>query len=275
MGFLGSFVIALFIINSANTESVTVTDTDYPTCKTYYLSRDEELDIYYYGASLGGECAIKVDSFGTKDLCITAVSFEIPRTCQVEVEYFKYTGSSSPEKDYDCNDNSPGTWCSGKSEIKIVISRHGWGSQIGHNIHLKVSQKDSDLDDIISSAVTITYAIVGAVIGGIVLISVIVTIVICCVCNKRRATRGTVYQNGQQVPNQVPIGAYPTVASTTYPQAGVYPQAGYQPAAQTGYQPGYQPPPQAAGYQMTPNMEYKPASAPPVEPVQPPPYPGN
>ena len=44
-------------------------------------------------------------------------------------------------QDYDCNDNSPGTWCSGNSEMKIVISRHGWGSQVGHNIHLKVSQK--------------------------------------------------------------------------------------------------------------------------------------
>ena len=105
-----------------------------------------------------------------------------------------------------------------------------------------------------------TYVIIGCVIGGIVLVSVIVTIVICCVCNKRRATRGTVYQNAQPMPNQVPIGAYPTVASTTYPQAGVYPQAGYQPPAQTGYQPGYQPPPQAAGYQMSPNTEYKPAS---------------
>ena len=57
------------------------------------------------------------------------------------------------------------------------------------------------------------------------------------------------------------MGAYPTGAPTTYPQAvpGVYPQAGYQPPAQAGY-PGYQPPPQNAGYQMNPNTEYKPAS---------------
>ena len=75
-----------------------MTDTGYSTCKTYYLSSDEELDIHYYGASLDGECAIKVDSFGTKDMCVKAVSFETANSCQVEVEYFKYTWSSSPEK---------------------------------------------------------------------------------------------------------------------------------------------------------------------------------
>ena len=79
-------------------ESVTVTDTGYPKCKTYYLTTGEDLDIYYYGASLGGECEIEVDSYGTKEYCVKAVSFDIGSSCQVEVEYFKYTWSSSPEK---------------------------------------------------------------------------------------------------------------------------------------------------------------------------------
>ena len=77
---------------------MTVTDTEYPVCKTYYLSEAEELNIHYYGEMLNGECTIKVESFGIKDLCITAESFEISSSCQVKVKYFEYSWQSSPDK---------------------------------------------------------------------------------------------------------------------------------------------------------------------------------
>ena len=107
---------------------------------------------------------------------------------------------------------------------------------------------DSDLGEIskiASTVITTTYIVIISVIAVVVVITVIVVIVVCCVCNRRRATRGNVYQNAQPMPNQVPMGAYPTTTTTPYIQAGVYPQTGYQP------------PPQNVGYQPAPNMEYK------------------
>ena len=113
------------------------------------------------------------------------------------------------------------------------------------------------IDDFVKSVVIGVYAIIGIVIGVIVLIAVVITIIVCCVCNKRRATGGTVYRGQQPATVAVP-GTYPAQAAPAtypYPQPGAYPQAGYQPGLA---QAGYQPPPQ--GYPAAPGMENKPAT---------------
>lgn len=276
------------LVASENAESVSVTSSNPYICTSYYLSEDKSLTIKYSGEILSSDCEITVVSYGLQNLCVKADTFKIG-DCKTTVEYYAGTSTSylSLKENHDCFD-SPSKWCPGKQYIKIRISRIGFTSSWNTDINLKVSQTDSfsdDFKDIAHSVVLTTYVIIGIVVGAIVLIGIIVTIIICCVCNRRRSTSGTVYRNPQQATNlaiQPPAGSYPTAPTTNvaypYPQPGAYPQAGYQPPAQAGYQPGYQPPPQT-GYQTAPNTDNKPASVPPnefgMQPVQPPPYSEN
>lgn len=282
-------VLELFVA-SVNAEYVSVTSSSSSICKTYYLSKYETLTIQYSGARLTSDCEIKVVSYGLQNLCVEADSFEIG-SCDTTVKYYAGTSSTymSLKENHGCYD-SPSKWCPGKQYIKITITKSSFTSSWDTDVGLEVSQTDDsfsdDFEDIAHSVVLTTYVIIGIVVGAIVLIGIVVTIIICCVCNRRRSTSGTVYRNPQQATNlaiQPPTGSYPTAATTNvaypYPQPGAYPQAGYQPPAQAGYQPGYQPPPQTAGFQTAPNTDNKPASAPPSEfgmqPVQPPPYSEN
>lgn len=272
------------LVASVNAEYVSVTNSSYSICKPYRLSKYETLTIKYTGAKLTSDCEITVSSYRFQNLCVKADYFRIG-DCETTVKYYAGTSFSymSLKETHQCTD-SPSEWCPGKEYIKIRISKSDFTSSWNTNVDLEVSQTDpfsDDVEDIAHSVVLTTYVIIGIIVGAVVLIGIIVTIIICCVCNRRRSTSGTVYRNPQQATNlaiQPPPGSYPTAATTNvaypYPQPGAYPQAGYQPPAQVGYQPGYQPPPQA-GYQTAPNTDNKPASVPPnefgMQPVQPPP----
>lgn len=273
---LGVLVLELFVI-TVNAKDVYVTSSSSSICKMYDLSSGEALNIHYSGATLFDECEITVGTYVSNYLCVEAVSFDID-SCDTTVKYYSGYSSYAPnlEETYRCF-ASPDKWCPGRKYIKITIDKTGSSGFSSTDVHLKVYQTDdddfSDIGDVAKSIVATTYIIIGVVIGAIVLIGIIVTVIVCCVCNRRRATSGTVYNP------QVPAGTYPTTAATPAAYPGAYPQTGYQPAVQAGYQPGYQPAPQAAGFQTAPNTDYKPASAPPsgmaMQPVQPPPYPGN
>ena len=125
-----------------------------------------------------------------------------------------------------------------------------------------------DDDDDFDVATTI-YIVVGCVVGGIIVIGTAIAVIVCCICYRRKYNSGMVNRNAPppfSLTAQPPAGSHPTTATTnvaySYSQPGAYPQTGYQPTVQAGYQPGYQPPPQV-GYQ--PGAGYQPGYQPPPQ----------